>query len=56
MYQNDWTPFLGEMLQCCREESNVYDPFAIKVTKDGHLPKKKRLNVFTVIRKGGIIY
>ena len=44
MYQNDWTPFLGEIFHCSHEKSNVYDPFAIKVTKDekivGHLLKK----------------
>jgi len=35
---------LGKILQCTCEVSNVHDPFAIKVTKDGsvvgHLPKK----------------
>ena len=60
VYQNDWTPFLGEILQCSREESNVYDPFAIKVTKDGsivgHLPKKISSMCSLFIRMGGIIY
>ena len=36
-YQNNWTPFLGEILQCSHEESNVYNPFAIKVIKDGSI-------------------
>jgi len=41
VFQNDWTPFLVEVLQCAYEVSNVYNPFAIKVIKDGgHLLKK----------------
>ena len=59
MYQNDWMPVLGEVLHCSCEMSNVHDPFAIKVTKDGsivgYLPKKM-LNLFSVYRKGRIIY
>ena len=60
MYQSDWTPFLGEILQCSREVSNAHDPFAIKVTKDGnvvgHLPKKISSTCSLFIRNGGIIY
>ena len=60
MYQNDRTPVLGEVLQCSCEVSNVYDPFAIKVTKNGsvvgYLPKKITSTCSLFIRKGGIIY
>ena len=44
VYQNDWIPALGEMLQCSREVDNSHDPYAVKVMKAGtmvgHLPKK----------------
>jgi len=40
--------------------SNVHDPFAIKVTKDGsvvsHLPKKISSTCLLFIRKRGVIY
>ena len=44
MYQNDWIPALGEVLQCSRKVGNAHDPYAVKVMKAGtmvgHLPKK----------------
>ena len=60
VYQNDWIPVLGEVLQCSREVSNVHDLFVVKITKDGtivgHLPKKISSTCSLFIRKGGIIY
>jgi len=60
VYQSNWTLFFRLILQCTREVSNVHDPFAIKVTKDGsvvgHLPKKISSTCSLFIRKGGIIY
>ena len=44
VYQNDWNPALGEVLQCSREVRNAHDPYAVKVIKAGntvgHLSKK----------------
>ena len=60
VYQNEWIPILGEVLQCSREIGNAHDPYAVKVTKDdttvGHLPKKISLTCSLFIRKGGTIY
>ena len=60
VYQNDWMPVLCEVLHCSCEISNVHNPFAIKVTKDGnivgHLPKKISSTCSLFIRKRGIIY
>ena len=48
------------MLQCSREISNAHDPYTVKVMKAGTnygwaLAEEKKLNPFTVIRKGGTI-
>ena len=60
MYQNDWIPVLGEVLQCSREVGNAHDPYALKVTKAGtivgHLPKKISSTCSLFIRKGGTIH
>ena len=61
VYQNDWIPALGEMLQCSREVGNAHDPYAVKVIKTacgtivGHLPKKITSTCSLFIRKGGTI-
>ena len=33
MYQNDWIPVLGKVLQCSREVGNAHDLYAVKVMK-----------------------
>ena len=42
VYKDDWTPTLGEILECKREPQNEKDPNAVAVTKDGkvvsHVP------------------
>ena len=63
MYQNDWIPVLGEVLQCSREVGNFHDLYTVKVIKAGtragtmvgHLPKKTSSTCLLFIRKGGTI-
>ena len=63
VYQNDWIPVLGEVLQCSHKVSNAHDPYAVKVMKAGmragtmvgHLPKKTSSTCSLFIRKGGTI-
>ena len=59
MYQDECTPVLDEKLLCCRDLTNVYDPFAVKVIKAGstvgHLPKKTSSTCSLFIIKGGEI-
>ena len=45
VYQDRWLPLQGEMLASqCEEDSNVYDPFAVKLVKPrvivGHVPRR----------------
>ena len=44
VYQCEWTPVLGEELQCQRESTNANDPYAVAVRKDdnvvGHVPRR----------------
>ena len=44
IYQNMWTPTVGEHLQCIREEYNPEDRYTVAVFKDGitvgHLPQR----------------
>jgi len=44
IYNIVWTPVIGEELICCREPSNMMDPYAVSGIKDsifvGHLPRK----------------
>ena len=48
IYKTVWTPYIGETLPCCQENTNGHDPFAVKVlqlsgedeTIVGHLPRK----------------
>ena len=63
MYQNDWIPALGKVLQCSCEVGNAHEPYAVKVmeagttagTMVGHLPKKTSSTCSLFIRKGGTI-
>ena len=42
VYKDEWTPFIGESLNCMREPQNVTDKNAVAVMKDdkvvGHVP------------------
>ena len=44
VYQNVWSPIIGEWLPCVRELSNAQDPFAVSVMKSstmvGHIQRK----------------
>ena len=63
MYQNDWIPVLGEVLQCSHKVGNAHDLYAVKVMKAGtrpgimvgHLLKKTSSTCSLFIRKGGTI-
>ena len=63
IYQDVWTPVVGEHLQCVREEDNTEDNtedrYAIAVMKDGvtvgHLPRRISTLSSLFIRRGGII-
>ena len=59
VYQHEWTPVLGEDLQCQRESSNANDPYAIAVMKEdnvvGHVPRRISAACSLFIQKGGRI-
>ena len=59
VYQDVWTPMVGEHLQCAREEDNTEDRYAVAVIKDnvtvGHLPRRMSTLCSLFIRRGGII-
>ena len=59
IYQDVWTPVVGEHLQCVRVEDNAEDRYAIAVTKDGvtvgHLSQRISTLSLLFIRRGGII-
>ena len=59
VYQREWTPVLGEELQCQRESTNANDPYAVAVRKDdnvvGHVPRRISAACSLFIQKGGRI-
>ena len=59
VYQDVWTPAVGERLQCVREEDNAEDRYAVAVTRDGvtvgHLPRRISTLCLLFIRRGGVI-
>uniref|UniRef100_A0A1X7TR33 Uncharacterized protein n=1 Tax=Amphimedon queenslandica TaxID=400682 RepID=A0A1X7TR33_AMPQE len=59
VYQERWTPFIGETLSCARETNNRHDQFAVKVMKSGtivgHLPRKISSTCSLFLRRGGRI-
>jgi len=59
VYQDVWTPLLGELLSCTRELGNAHDIFAVRVTKEGvivgHVPKKISSTCSLFISTGGVI-
>ena len=49
VYMQEWTPFIGEKLECQREEANEQDPYAVATVKRtaghrtkvvGHVPRR----------------
>ena len=44
IYQATWKPKACEKLECCREEDNLHDPYAVAMKKGetivGHVPRK----------------
>ena len=55
MYQSDWIPALGKVLQCSCKVGIAHDPYAVKAMKAGtivgHLPKKISSTVCCLLRK-----
>ena len=37
IYKTMWTPFIGEMLPAEREEGNLYDRYAVSLTREGKI-------------------
>ena len=60
MYQEVWTPVMGEILVCQRETSNTEDRYTIAVYKSeevvGHVPHKILFHCAAFVRRGGTIY
>ena len=56
IYKDIWTPLIGEILFCDREEDNSEDSFAISVIKDGnivgHAPREESRIVWYFIEHG----
>ena len=59
IYQETWTPFIGEILNCGREEDNEHDRYAVTIYKSpevvGHVPRTISHMCSLFIRRGGII-
>ena len=59
IYQNVWTPVVGEVLGCRRETTNTEDRYAVAVYKSeevvGHVPRKISCLCAAFIRRGGAI-
>ena len=58
-YKDRWIPVTNKELACQRESGNVYDPYAVAVTKNngivGHVPRKMSAMCSLFLRKGGTI-
>ena len=59
VYQDIWTPAVGEELDCIREPTNSSDRYAVAVVKDGltvgHLPKRISRTCSLFLLRGGTI-
>ena len=59
VYQDVWTPFIGEVLNCRREEDNRHDRYAVAVYKSaevvGHVPRTSSHTCSSFLRRGGIM-
>ena len=60
VYQDIWTPVMGEILVCRRETTNVEDRYAVAVYKSeevvGYVPRKISFLCAAFIRRGGTIH
>ena len=59
VYQDTWTPLVGEELHCKREEENIQDRYAVVVKKGsarvGHMPRKVSAVCTLFLHKGGTL-
>lgn len=60
VYQNIWSPYLGEILTYRRQPENVKDRYAVSTHKGsgevvGHLPKKVSKMYSLFIHRGGTV-
>ena len=57
MYQDTWTPVIGEELHCAREGKNIHDHYAVVVKKERHVvgqvPRKVSAACTLFLQKGG---
>ena len=47
VYQGNWTPIIGEQLNCEREDENPRDRYAVAIKRSGniivHVPRTRRV-------------
>ena len=59
IYKTIWTPFIGEMLPAEIEEGNLYDRYAVSLTRDskivGHVPHSISKVTWHFLKHGGKI-
>ena len=60
VYRDNWTPVIGERLNCEREEENPRDRYAVAIRKSGdtvgHVPRSISTLCSVFIRRGGTIF
>ena len=60
VYQDTWTPLIGEQLVCRREDSNQRDQYAVAVLKGkeivGHVPWYMSAACSLFMRRGSSVY
>ena len=61
VYQDNWTPILGERLVCKNEPGNPKDRYSVAICKVGdeivgYLPRNISTMCSSFIRRSGIIY
>ena len=58
-YHHIWDAVVGETLQCCREDGNIHNPYAVSVKKGstivGHVLKKLSCLCSLFLQRGGNI-
>ena len=61
VYHTVWTPVIGDVLPVKREETNLYDRFAVAVLKDGevvgHVPRVlSKTTSFFLRYEGNVVF
>ena len=60
VYQGNWTPIIGEQLNCEREDENPRDRYAVANKRSGNIVGHVPCNISTLcslfLRRGGAIY